>query len=321
LAIGIVDEGRSKRLAAIDIARGLAIVAMIVYHTAYDLSSARLIATDVAGSLGWTVFARLIAGTFLFLVGVNLVLATQRGIDWPAYSRRLGLIAGGAALVTLSTWWFEPRSFVFFGILHAIALASVLALPFLRLPNIVVAVAAAVVLALPSVFTNPAFNRWPLWWVGLQTEPLVSVDYVPVFPWFGVVLAGIVGGRFVAANRERLSAWRPSGTWARWLSFAGRWSLLIYLVHQPLIVGAISLAAAVVPPNESVARDNFMGQCQSACVQDADAETCRAFCGCMFDGLWGTDLFAKNSLDEMTPAERAAFDELFTACRATPPAN
>jgi uncharacterized membrane protein len=320
LAKATVDEGSGRRLAALDIARGLAIVAMVVYHTAYDLSSARLIATDVAGNPGWTVFARLIAGSFLFLVGVNLVLATERGIAWPAYLRRLGLIVGGAALVTLSTWWFDSRSFVFFGILHAIAVASVLALPFLRLQNVVVAAAAASVLVLPLVFKSSVFNRWPLWWVGLQTEPLTSVDYVPVFPWFGVVLAGIVGGRFVAANRERIATWRPGGTSARWLSFAGRWSLLIYLVHQPLIVGAVSLAANLIPPNEAIARANFMGQCQSACSQDAEAGTCAAFCGCMFDGLWGTDLFDKNSLEEMAPDQRTTFDALFASCRA-PPAN
>lgn len=318
LAIASVDEGRGPRLAAIDIVRGLAIVAMVVYHAAFDLSSFRLIATDVAGDLGWTVFARLIAGTFLFLVGVNLVLATQNGIVWPAYLRRLALIAGGAALVTLSTWWFEPRTFVFFGILHMIAAASVLALPFLRLPSLVVAVVAAAVLALPWVFTSAVFGWWPLWWVGLQTEPPVSVDYVPVFPWFGVVLAGVVAGRFVAADRTRLAAWRPEGAWARWLSFAGRWSLLIYLVHQPLIVGALSLAAPYLPANEAVARSNFMGECSAACGEDRDAATCQAFCGCMFDGLWGTELFAMRSLEEMSPAQRDTFDGLFVACSTSP---
>lgn len=299
-----------------DVARGIAIVAMVVYHTAFDLSSFRLIATDVPSDLGWKIFARLIAGTFLFLVGVNLTLATRRGIVWPAYFRRLALIAGAALLVTLGTWWFDPATFVFFGILHEIALASVLALPFLRLPSPVVAAVAAFVLALPWFFTHPIFDWWPLLWVGLQTVPPVSVDYVPVFPWFGVVLAGVVGGRLIATYRERIAAWRPGGALAGWLTVAGRWSLVIYLVHQPLIVGAISLAAPFVPPSESVARSNFMGECRSACLTDRDAPTCELFCGCMFDGLWDTPLFAMSTFEEMSPAERRTFDELFATCSA-----
>ena len=291
---------------------------MVAYHIAFDLSSFRLIATDVPSDLGWKIFARLIAGTFLFLVGVNLVLATRHGIVWPAYLRRLALIVGAAALVTLGTWWFDPGTFVFFGILHAIAAASVLALPFLRLPGAVVAIAAAFFLALPWFFANAVFNTPALIWIGLSTVPPVSVDFVPVFPWFGVVLAGIVGGRFVAEHRDRIAAWRPGGRLARWLTFAGRWSLLIYVVHQPLIVGALSLAAPLLPANETVARSNFMGECRSACLTDRDAATCEAFCTCMFDGLWGTELFAMSTFEEMSPTQRESFDVLFAACSVLP---
>lgn len=314
LSLAVADSGRGPRVAAVDMARGAAILLMVVYHFAFDLSAFRLIATDVQSHLGWMIFARSIAGSFLFLVGVSLVLATGRGIDWAAFLRRLGLIAGGAALVSLGTWWYDPGSFVFFGILHEIAVASVLALPFLRLPSLAVAIAAALVLALPLVFSSPLFDWPPLWWVGLGTEPPVSVDYVPVFPWFGVVLAGILGGRSIAAHRERVARWRPDAVWARALSLAGRWSLLIYLVHQPLLIGAISLAAPLVPANEGVARANFMGQCTAACGEDREAASCQVFCGCMFDRLWGTELFAMTSFEQMTPAQRETFDGHFGAC-------
>ncbi len=314
LSLTVADSGRGPRVAAVDIARGAAIVLMVIYHFAFDLSAFRLIATDVQSNLGWVIFARLIAGSFLFLVGVSLVLATERGLDRGAFLRRLGLVAGGAAIVSLGTWWYDPGTFVFFGILHAIAVASVLALPFLRLPSIAVGVAAAFVLALALVFSSPVFDWPPLWWVGLGTEPPVSVDYVPVFPWFGVVLAGIVGGRFVASHRERIAQWRPEAAWARWLSLAGRWSLLIYLVHQPLIVGAISLAAPLVPANEGVARANFMAQCTAACGEDREAAACETFCGCMFGSLWGTELFAMTSFEQMSPVQRETFDGHFGAC-------
>lgn len=309
--------GRSQRLPSIDVARGVAIVAMVIYHAAYDLSAQRLIATDVPSSLGWTIFARSIAGSFLFLVGVGLVLATANGIRWQQYLRRLSMIAGGAALVTIGTWWFEPGSFVFFGILHLIAVASVLALPFLRWPSFVVGAVAAVIIALPFVFRSPLFDAWPLWWLGLQTMPMVSVDYVPLFPWFGVVLAGILGGRAVQANREIIAAWQPTAAPARWLATAGRWSLVIYLVHQPILVGAVSAASALLPPNPAVEQAHFLNQCRAVC--ERDAATCEAFCGCMFGRLWGTDLYAITTFDEMTPEQRDRFDGLFAQCLPAAP--
>ena len=81
VAIASIAEDRGARLAAIDAVRGAAIAAMVVYHTAFDLSVRRLIPVDVTSNPGWVVFARLIAGTFLALVGVGLVLATRRGLN------------------------------------------------------------------------------------------------------------------------------------------------------------------------------------------------------------------------------------------------
>lgn len=231
-------DGGTRRLPVVDIARGVAIVAMVVYHTAFDLAAHRLIATDIASSLGWKIFARSVAGSFLLLVGIGLVLAARGGIDWSAYRRRLIFIAGGAALVSFATWWFDPATFVFFGILHQIAVASLLALPFLLwAPVWLTAVVAALVIAAPWFAAHPLFNAWPLWFVGLSTEPPTTVDYVPLFPWTGVVLAGVVLGHLVAANADALARIRPANAVARWLGIAGRWSLVIYLVHQPLIVG------------------------------------------------------------------------------------
>jgi uncharacterized membrane protein len=150
-------KDRGRRIAAIDAIRGVSIVAMAIYHGAFDLSARSLIPVNVLAEPGWIVFARSIAGSFLVLVGIGLVLATRDGFRLQPYLRRLGLIAGSAGLVSLATWWVEPQEFVFFGILHEIALASVLALPFLWLPAWVVAPVAAAVVALPYVFTSPFF--------------------------------------------------------------------------------------------------------------------------------------------------------------------
>jgi uncharacterized membrane protein len=218
---------------------------MVVYHFSWDLSAYGFIAIDVVDDPGWKAFARGIAGTFLLLVGFNLVLATKDGFRARPYFRRLAIIVAAAAAVTMGTYFFAPDEFVYFGILHEIALASILALPFLWAPLWLTAVAAVVVLIAPDLLASPFFDWPPLLWLGLGVSPIPSVDYVPVFPWFGVVLAGIVGGKLFLASSApaRLAAWQPHGGFWRVVIFAGRWSLLIYLLHQLILVGALWLVA------------------------------------------------------------------------------
>jgi uncharacterized membrane protein len=316
----ITDASPGMRLAAIDLLRGVAIVAMVIYHTAFDLYADRLIATDVIDDLGWKLLARLTAGTFLLLVGVGLVLATRHGFRRKTYLRRLAFIAGGAGLVTLGTWWFDPSTFVFFGILHEIAVASVLALPFLWLPVWLVAAAGTAIIAVPFYVANPLFDAPALWWVGLSTEPPVTVDYVPVLPWFGVVLAGIVVGRLLVRHGGSLWQWRPTGVAARALMRAGRWSLAIYLIHQPILVGLLAVVVTLLPPpGREVVRGRFVGQCVSACTSgESSANDCTALCGCMFDGLYGTDLFAMKSLTAMSPDQLRRWNGLVDSCQPQP---
>src|SRR5688572_15752760 len=132
---------RPARLPAIDAARGVAIVAMVVYHFAWDLGFFGFISADVGGDLGWRIFARSIAGSFLALVGVSLVLATRNGLNRGRFLRRLGVIAAAAAAITLVTRIVFPETYIFFGILHAIAVSSVLGLAFVRAPILLVAAA------------------------------------------------------------------------------------------------------------------------------------------------------------------------------------
>jgi uncharacterized membrane protein len=314
-SLSVADKARGPRLAVVDVVRGTAIAAMIVYHAAFDLSANRLIAVDVLDSLPWKIFARSIAATFLLVVGVSLVLATRRGFNTAGFLRRLVILVGAAGLVSLGTWWFDPGTFVFFGILHEIALASVLALPFLLLPSWLVAAVAAAVIALPFFYAADPFNHPALWWVGLSSEPPVTVDYVPVFPWFGAVLAGVVVGRLLVAYGGRLAAWAADDPASRLAVLAGRWSLVIYLVHQPLLVGALALYGALVPPSAAVVRASFAGQCVAACTGEGrDTQACTVLCGCMFDHLYGTDLFRLKTLSDMTPEQEGRWATIVEAC-------
>ncbi|MET0746053.1 MAG: heparan-alpha-glucosaminide N-acetyltransferase, partial [Microvirga sp.] len=157
----------APRWDAVDVARGVAVAAMVVYHFGWDLSFLKLIATDLIREPAWRWFARGIAGSFLALAGFGLALAHARAFRPRSFLTRLARIAGAAALVTAATYVVFPESYIFFGILHCIALSSVLALPFLRAPIWTAAAAAAVCFAAPLYARNPFWDHDWLDWLGL----------------------------------------------------------------------------------------------------------------------------------------------------------
>jgi len=306
----------SSRLAIVDIARGVALLAMFVYHFAYDLSMFRLIETDIVAEPGWRLFARGIAGTFLTIVGFSLVLATRNGLDYAAYLKRLAMVAGAAALVTLGTWRFMPGDFIFFGILHHVAVASVLALPFLRLPIAAVAFAAVLAFALPSFVAHPLLDQPWAAWLGFSRAPIQTADFVPLFPWFGCVLSGIVLARLILPRLPgtTLVDWRPGNKATRIVAWGGRHSLLVYLVHQPLFIGALMLATQVVspPPPEERA---FRSECQRSCAgPNAPEQLCRMVCACTVDGLKREKLWQKALDNLLSPQESVRMTELAQGC-------
>lgn len=314
-----VASGRSPRIALIDVLKGIAIVAMVVYHFAWDLSAFQLVAVDVTNDLGWRIFARSIAATFLFLVGVNLVLANRNGVRAGPYARRLAVILAAALLVSLGTWWLDARTFVFFGILHQIFVASILALPFLRAPAWATLAAAAVFLAGPHLFASPVFDAWPLYWLGLSTAPPPTVDYVPLFPWFGVVLLGLAAGRGILA-RPGLAVWRwkAAGPPARALAAAGRWSLPIYLIHQPLLIGALTLAAPLLGPSEAALRRQVLSEFENSCATVGyDAAACAAYAACILAELdRHEDILFDAARHELGDEDRALWLRSIETCRA-----
>src|SRR5262245_16975266 len=98
----------SPRIEAIDLARGAALVAMALYHFTWDLEFFRYADAGMTAQGGWKLFARCIASSFLFLVGVSLVLAHGKGIRWSRFLRRLGMVAGAALAISVVTYFAVP---------------------------------------------------------------------------------------------------------------------------------------------------------------------------------------------------------------------
>ena len=233
----------SARLVVVDAWRGVAIALMVIFHFCFDLAHFGFARFDFYNDPFWLNFRTFILSLFLLLAGLSLVLATRRGINRRRFVERLLRVAGGAALVSVATWWMFGERFVFFGVLHFIVVASLLGLLFIRKPVVALALGVAL-LVVGNSWQFPWFDQ-PGWrWIGMMTHKPATEDYVPLIPWFGISLIGMVLGDFLS-RRGRLEALNDllpaDNAPVRLLAFSGRHSLLIYLLHQPLLLGLLNL--------------------------------------------------------------------------------
>jgi uncharacterized membrane protein len=232
--------GSSARVPALDALRGLAVVAMVAYHFAFDLAWFRLIDANFYRDAFWLHSRTAILSSFLLVAGASLVLAQRDPAGRSRFWRHVVRIAACALAVTAASYVVFPRSFIWFGVLHAIALSLVLVRPLAMRPWLCLALGVAVIAA-GNLWTSPAFDTRALGWIGFATRKPVTEDYVPLFPWTGVMLVGIAAGHALVADRFRIIA--PLARLPAAVGLLGRHSLLVYMVHQPVLLGLVWLAA------------------------------------------------------------------------------
>ncbi len=230
----------APRIAGIDALRGLALVAMITYHFAFDLAHFGVAPWNFYRDPFWLHARTVILSSFLLVAGISLVLANRAGMPQRHFWTHVARIAGCALLVTAATLVVFPRSFIAFGVLHAIAVCLVLGRPLVRRPRLALALGAAVIVA-GNVVSAPAFDAPALRWIGFVTRRPATEDFVPLFPWAGVVFVGIALGHALA--RTEFAAVAPLARAPRLLHRLGRHSLAVYMLHQPLLM-AIAWAIA-----------------------------------------------------------------------------
>ena len=233
----MVKAATHPRYLWLDISRGLAVCAMIIYHFIFDLSWFQLINVNFYEDAIPRITRTLIVFSFLFIVGISLRVAWEMQQRQTAFWRRFIKISLCALLVTVASYFAFPQSFIYFGILHFIALASLLAHPFTRAPKAAFVIGIAIIVAgltLTSSFFNPRY----LSWIGFVTELPRTEDFVPLFPWLGVVLLGIAF-QATRGGFKKQSATMKHNIALRVLSWAGRRSLWIYMLHQSILIGIL----------------------------------------------------------------------------------
>ena len=297
------------RILMIDTLRGVALLAMASYHFTWDLEFFSYHDQGTVTQGLWKVYARLIASSFLFLAGISLVLAHYPNIRWRSFWKRFAIVAGAAAAISIATLIALPNEWIFFGILHGIAVASLVGLAFVRLPPLVSGGAAALIVALmvidgyvaPGSLRSAVFDPKYLAWLGFAQTPPRSNDFVPLFPWLAALLAGVFVAR-LAIRRQWLTTLSRVQARPNLLTRAGRHSLLIYLLHQPVLIAIVYLLSIAVPPPQADPRESYMRACESGCVGSGNGEAlCRSFCSCTADGLQAQSLITPMQEGSINP--------------------
>ncbi|CAN1526784.1 COG3503 Predicted membrane protein [Rhabdaerophilaceae bacterium] len=307
----------APRLGVIDLARGVAVLAMIVYHFGWDLSFLGLIENEFRQQVTWVWFGRAIAASFLVLVGFSLVLAHERGVVAGVFLRRLARVSCAALLVSLGTYLIFPQKFVFFGILHAIAVSSVLAWPFLSVPTVWIGLAVILIAVASQVIESSLLNAPWFVWLGLSSEIPATLDFVPIFPWFAFVLVGIGLARVI--DLKKSSRPRIQIKTAVLLVWMGRNSLVIYLVHQLVFLGSLWLLTLALAPSHDPQAQGFLSSCQNECrANGGDGARCVAICYCAVEGLKTENLWSSALSDKLGPAEQLKFQVIARRCAENP---
>ena len=228
-----------QRLIGLDVLRGIAIVLMIVYHFCFDLNYFGYINIDMFQGLIWKLFRYLIITLFLLSVGISLVLAHATGINWHQVFKRFWQLSLAASAVSVGSYLQFPDTWIYFGILHFIALTSIISLPFLHQQKWAIIVSIIIFI---GYFGDILHFQWlePLLHTSLNL-PYATEDLVSIFPWWGVILLGIA----FASSRQYVKFINHQGWQAlpasRLLSLLGRHSLWVYLIHQPILFGLFFL--------------------------------------------------------------------------------
>lgn len=225
---------------------------MIVYHLCYDLNYFSWIHVALTRDAPWIAWRTAILAQFLFLVGVALALrranetSVSKAKARAAFWKRWGQIAGCALLVSLASWWlFGPR-WIWFGVLHFVALAQLLLLAAPSWGRLALLL-GMLVLGAGSLLQLPLFASDALSWIGFSPTKPRTEDFVPLFPWLGVVLLGMGASVIWQRSNASWARWtRARGTegW-RWAAWLGRWPLTVYMVHQPLLFSALYAVRAL----------------------------------------------------------------------------
>lgn len=230
----------AERFIEVDSLRGVAIILMVAYHAVFDYNFFIERIFDVNSGIVLIV-GRLSAVLFLLLVGISLTLTLHRKAFGTKYyvrhfTPRALKIIGLAVAITAITWIAFPQYTIWFGILHLIGAGIILSMPIVERKNLA-GILGATIVGIGAYFyiTQIQFASTIIELIPFTPARIQTFDYFPIFPWLGVIWIGIYLGHRLYPNGKSAFNFEKENI----LSYFGKHSLEIYLIHQPILVGLI----------------------------------------------------------------------------------
>lgn len=231
------------RYEKLDILRGMALIWMMFFHANYILEEVFQEMNFHISPFFWYILGRGVAITFIIVAGISLFLSTRNKNLTRILRdsiRRFLLLASIAWWISLVTFTFFYEQRISFGIIHFFALASLLGLLFLRLKSVNIAL-WVVCIWLGYYFSTIPVQTYLLIPVWLTPSNYFSADYYSICPWFGYYLIwyGIAQWLQNQGWFDRFFSGSAPCMW--WISYIGRHSLFVYVIHVPIIYGILSI--------------------------------------------------------------------------------
>lgn len=222
--------GKGRRIWELDFLKGIALLLMVYFHLIYDLD--QFFNNTVSIESPFNAYTGKAAGLlFIFTAGIGTYLSRNN------LKRGLKLF-GIAIIITIASYIYSPDEIIMFGILHFFA-ACILLYPLFRKLNPAALFVLGVLIYLlktPAGKINMPFNY--LFPLGLINQSFASSDYYPLIPYLGIFIFGVAIGKILYKEKTSIFKFQPP---KNFINFAGRHTLAIYLLHQPIILIVLEL--------------------------------------------------------------------------------
>jgi uncharacterized membrane protein len=232
----------------IDLLRGLAIIFMILFHFLYDLNFFLNTNYDLNQGLFFYI-GRLSAILFVFIAGLSLHISYSRvyndlsknEIILKFFKRGIKIFILGI-IISIITFLYIPNGFIIFGVLHFIGISIILWIFFVRF-RVYNFIFGIIFIILGFYFRTTSFGNIFLLPFGFIPDNIWTIDYFPLFPWFGIILIGSAFGNIFYPNFKRYFEINDfsNNFFVKKFCFLGRNSLIIYFFHQPIIIALLFL--------------------------------------------------------------------------------
>lgn len=234
-------SSKNSRLLIIDSFRGIFVLWMVFFHFFWDLSFFNILRIPILSDPFWYFQRNIIVFGFVIISGFSFALKFAKGDK--SFSGEIKLLLSSVC-VSLASYILSPTEFIYFGVLHFIFLAKILSRLIMLFNRKFIILMIFILISIFNIKMN-FFNSIYLNWVGLNTKKPITMDYVPLFPWIGVYFTGIAFGFLLVKKelyfRRDLLNEMPAFKNNFLFLFLGKRSLLIYLLHQPIIIGFLKI--------------------------------------------------------------------------------